>query len=330
MDDEMPFASHLVKRDGIYQYVRRVPKDIADAFPLRRVQRSLRTKDRATAHAAGARVHAEIEERFAAARRSKGSTLDLVPTDDWTWPDWRALAEWFKATLADDDWRAKIKNDPGAAFDEGVDRKHFWRDDATLRAHIDLQKRLHAVTAAAYAEERFGFLQSVIRRLGVPLSRSSPYFDRFMTACLKAEIEYLGVFFDREGEKMEEAKHPDAIEGRWRQAAERVSQQQVARILGHDLAKSKAVGRTLDQCLEQWRSDRELANKRVTTHGVAEKRNAVEDFEAYAKVKDIGEITRAQIVSFRDWLSKQGYKTPTVNKKVGQITTLLATARKSG
>ncbi len=186
------------------------------------------------------------------------------------------------------------------------------------------------MTAAAYAEERFVFVQSVIRRLGVPRSRSSPYFDRFMTACLKAEIEYLGVFFDREGGKMEEAKHPDAIEGRWRQAAERVSQRQVARILGHDLAKSKAVGRTLDQCLEQWRSDRELANKRVTTHGVAEKRNAVEDFEAYAKVKDIGEITRAQIVSFRDWLSKQGYKTPTVNKKVGQITTLLATAQKSG
>jgi hypothetical protein len=78
MDDEMPFASHLVKRDGIYQYVRRVPKDIADASPLRRVQRSLRTKDRATAHAAGARMHAEIEERFAAARAQR--SISFRPT----------------------------------------------------------------------------------------------------------------------------------------------------------------------------------------------------------------------------------------------------------
>jgi hypothetical protein len=330
MDDKMAFASHIVKRGEIYWYVRRVPKDIADAFPLRRVQRSLRTNDRATAYAVGARVHAEIEAQFAAARRNKGATLDLVPTDDWTWPDWRALAEWFKATLADEDWRARIKNVPGAAFDRGVDRTHFWRDDDTLRAHINLQKRLHAMTASAYAEERFAFVQSVIRRRGVPLSRSSSYFDRFMIACLKAEIEYLGVFFAREGGKMEELPHPDAIEGRWRQAAERVSQDKVARILGHDLTKSKAVGRTLEQCLGQWRSDRELANKSVTPHGLAEKRNAISDFEAHAKVKDIGEIARAQIVSFRDRLSKQGYKTPTVNKKTGQIMTLLATAQKAG
>ena len=89
----------------------------------------------------------------------------------------------------------------------------------------------------------------------------------------------------------------------------------------------KAVGRTLDQCLEQWRGDRELANKRVTEHGLAAKRNAIVAFQSHAKVKDIGEITRAQIVSFRDWLFKQGYETPTVNKKVGQITTLLDTAQ---
>jgi hypothetical protein len=129
---------------------------------------------------------------------------------------------------------------------------------------------------------------------------------------------------------MEELPHPDVIEGRWRQTAERVAQEKVARILGSELPKGKAVGRTLDQCLEQWRDDRKLANKGVTPHGLAEKRNAISDFEARAKVKDVGEITRAQIVAFRDWLSRQGYKTPTVNKKVGQITTLLVTAQKAG
>ena len=149
--------------------------------------RSLRTKDRAAAFAAGARVHAEIEAQFAAARRRKGATLDLLPTDDWTWADWQALAEWLKATLADEDWRARLKNLPGAAFGEGVPRNCFWRDDAIVRAHIELRKRLSARTVATYAEERFAFVQSFIRRLGVALSRSSPYFDRFMAACLKAE-----------------------------------------------------------------------------------------------------------------------------------------------
>ena len=50
MDDEMPFASHITKRGRVYQYVRRVPEDIADGFAFTRVQRSLRTTDRATAY----------------------------------------------------------------------------------------------------------------------------------------------------------------------------------------------------------------------------------------------------------------------------------------
>jgi hypothetical protein len=114
-DDETPFASLLVKRGEICHEVRRAPKDVADAFPLRRVQRSLRTRDRAAAYAAGARVRAEIEGQFAAARRRKGVTLDLLPTDDWTWPDWRALADWLEATLADDGCERASKIDPAEA-----------------------------------------------------------------------------------------------------------------------------------------------------------------------------------------------------------------------
>lgn len=38
MDDEdVPFASHITKRGRIYQYVRRVPEDLADAFPFSRI-----------------------------------------------------------------------------------------------------------------------------------------------------------------------------------------------------------------------------------------------------------------------------------------------------
>lgn len=92
-----------------------------------------------------------------------------------------------------------------------------------------------------YAEERIGYVQSIVRRLGVPMSKSSPYFERFMAACLRAELEYLTVFFDREGGRMEAAPHPDAIKGKWRKAAEQLREQR-AISLGVDITKSKKAG----------------------------------------------------------------------------------------
>ncbi len=186
------------------------------------------------------------------------------------------------------------------------------------------------MTLEAYAEERTNFVQAAIRPLGVPLSRSNPYFERFMAACLKAEIQYLAIFFEREGGRIEEHRHPDAIEGRWRLAAQEIIEQNASRVLGISAEKSKSIGRTLTQALEQWKTERRLANKTATPHGVREKEKAIEEFEAHAKIQDIGEITRAHIVSFRDNLAKQKYKSPTINKKVGQITTLLTTAQKAG
>jgi hypothetical protein len=53
------------------QYVRRVPEDIADSFPYARIQSSLRTPEKARAFEAAARVHAEVEQQFAHARRNK-------------------------------------------------------------------------------------------------------------------------------------------------------------------------------------------------------------------------------------------------------------------
>ena len=137
MDDELAFASHIAKRGRVYQYVCRVPEDLGDAFPFAKVQRSLRTQDRATAYEAAARVHSEIEKRFAAARRRKGTTVNAIPVDDWDWTDWRQLTDWFQAVLLDEDWRMRLRNVPGAAFDAGVSRNQFWRDSQTVRAHID-------------------------------------------------------------------------------------------------------------------------------------------------------------------------------------------------
>ena len=133
----------------------------------------------------------------------------------------------------------------GAAFTDGDSQSQFWRDEETVRSHIDLRTRLGGMTTAAYAEERFGFVQSRIWRLGVPVTRSAPYFDRFMAACLKAEMEYLDISFQREGGKMEEGPHPDSVGRRWAELIDRVSRDQVSRILGTENSKSKAVGRTL-------------------------------------------------------------------------------------
>lgn len=77
------------------------------------------------------------------------------------------------------------------------------------------------------------------------MTRSAPYFDRFMAACLKAEMEYLDISFQREGGKMEEGPHPDSVGRGWAESIDRVSRDQVSRILGTENSKSKAVGRTL-------------------------------------------------------------------------------------
>ena len=40
-DDEMTFASHVIKRGSVYRYIRRVSDDIRGAMATNRIQRSL-------------------------------------------------------------------------------------------------------------------------------------------------------------------------------------------------------------------------------------------------------------------------------------------------
>jgi len=186
------------------------------------------------------------------------------------------------------------------------------------------------MTVETYAQERFGYVQAAIRPVGVPLSRSMAYFDRFMGACMKAEIEYLNTFLDREGGKLQAHPHPDTISGKWREASQRISDQQVSRILGTNPVTVQRTGKTLSDCLEQWKGDRKRANKKITKHGLNEKEAAIEEFQKHAKIRDIGEISRANIIAYRDHLSKTMLATATFNKKVGHITTLVTTAKKAG
>ena len=125
MDDELPFAAHIVRRGPVYQYVRRIPDDVRDASPLSRIQRSLRTREKAHAFSAAASVHAEVERQFAAARRAKGVTLHVIPLDGWEGPDWQKLADWFEASLSEQDWQARLRTLPSSAYGDGFDRRRL-------------------------------------------------------------------------------------------------------------------------------------------------------------------------------------------------------------
>lgn len=240
------------------------------------------------------------------------------------------MADWVHAWLLEQDWEARLRNLPGEAFGEGVERKHLWRDTAVVRTHIDLRKRLADMTVSAYADERLSYLQSLVRPLGVPLGREQAYYERFAAACFKSEIRYLDAFLARERGEVGEQPHPDTIRGRWRVEAERIREQEVARILGTSTPTKTVIGKTLLDCLNQWVRDRTKAQKLVTPHGKKEKELAIEDFEKFAKVQDISGVTRALVVSYRDHLSETGLKVPTYNKRVGQITTLITTAKRAG
>ncbi len=330
MGDTVDFSSHVTKRGNVYQYARRVPEDVAHAFPFTRIQRSLRTRDKAKAYAAAAAVNQEFEREIAAARRATGVTIDVISVADWTWPDWQALADWLHAWLLQKDWQTRLRNLPGMAFTEGVEPKRFWRDSEAVREHIDLHKRLGGMTVATYAEERLSYIQSIVRRLGVPLSRDQAYCEPFMAACFKSEMRYLDAFLEREQGKTAEHPHPDTVRGPWRISAERIREQEAARILGTSASVKARTGKTLTDCLTVWARERGKANKLVTPHGKKEKVLAIAEFEQFAKVRDISEVTRALVIDYRDHLSETDLKVPTYNKRVGQITTLMTVAKRAG
>jgi hypothetical protein len=73
----------------------------------------------------------------------------------------------------------RLRNVPGAAFDAGVSRNQFWRDSQTVRAHIDLQAKLRATAVGDYCEERFGYVQGMIRAPRRPAFARGPVLRAF-------------------------------------------------------------------------------------------------------------------------------------------------------
>lgn len=223
MTDDLGVSNHLTIRNGVCQYVRRVPEDLRLAFPFARIQQSLRTRDQRKARAVALDLDRLWDGRFAEARRARGLSAGedgpaCIGTDDWSWPDWQALATWFGASLAEEDWRARLASVVGGTLGPESDPRQLpWCKPEIVQEHIARGKRLRAITVADYAAARLGFVQGCVRRLGIALTRTHPEHERFMAACLKAELGYLDVFAQREARRGGlDQPHPDLVEGPWR------------------------------------------------------------------------------------------------------------------
>lgn len=104
MSDELvPFASHITSQNGVFQYNRRVPKDVADHVPIKRIQVSLKTRDWVAAYELAAKEHARRERAFADARIAAGRERPFVSVSDWTAEDWRKAVAWYCLTRLQDD-----------------------------------------------------------------------------------------------------------------------------------------------------------------------------------------------------------------------------------
>ncbi|WP_206454398.1 DUF6538 domain-containing protein [Aurantimonas marina] len=220
----MAISNHLTRRNGVWQYVRRVPEDLRDVFPFTRVQKSLRTEVERRAREVALDLDRLWDGRFAEARERKGlvsntGELPSIRTEEWAWPDWEALAGWFEASLAEEGWQARLLTMTGPVLSKDADFSRIpWRDDVAAREHIDRAKLLRSMSVSEYGETRASFVRSYLRRLGVALTRSDPNFLRFMAACHAAELSYLDLFRLRESRQGGIGNtHPDAIEGPWRQ-----------------------------------------------------------------------------------------------------------------
>ena len=89
-------ANHVLLRDGVFYYVRRVPLDLAEQYSVKRLCFSLRTKSYKSAIHASKSVSQRLKDYWLVLRLQKIDipALDLVKTDDvpdrwmdycWSW-----------------------------------------------------------------------------------------------------------------------------------------------------------------------------------------------------------------------------------------------------
>jgi hypothetical protein len=312
-DDSMALPNHVTCRDGIYQYVRRVPDDIADAFAKSRIQLSLRTRLPSEARLRAAKLDEDIERQFAEARRGKGTSFEFVPTAGWTWDDWSKVVSWLKAHWLHEDRLARLDDVTGAHFSLDYRGRAPWLPDERLREQIDLRKLLSKKDVTGYAAERGAFLARSLGKIGILPPHADPYRYEFMAACLKAEIESLELVFKREGGEQVDHPHPDTIKGPWTvsqvssEGSIPSSPKPDALFASTALVQTKIVepaggSQTLSHCIDEWIKERIRLRKKVDSHLVNDMRSTVVWFTKFTKVSTVKEVHRRHIIAFRDHL----------------------------
>jgi hypothetical protein len=181
------------------------------------------------------------------------------------------------------------------------------------RRRTNTVNHLADLTVVEYAEQRLAKVQRAIAPLGVRVERGSQYFERFMAACLAAELRAGEQTLRRETKRKDFTHtHPGAIQGPWRKASPARAAEPIIvppKKAAPAIAAQPPAGHTLADCLAQWKVNREHAKKPIDPHLTNDMENVFAWFREHAGVDDIGQITRRQVIAFRDHMAKEkGYK----------------------
>ncbi len=240
-----------------------------------------------------------------------------------------------EASLLEDDLQARLKLSTGDGL---VDPAKMARRGAEWLARAKgYAETLRDYTLEDYAEQRLMWLQGVLGLLGVRLQKGTAYFERFLAACLAAEIRSTDQMILRETKRQGFGlTHPDAVQGPWRRAAPAYAETLAVPIIvpsnaAPAVAAQPASGHTLADCLVKWKERRVVEKKPIDPHLTSDMENTFARFFEYAKIDDIGLITRKMVVNFRDDFAKQeNYTAGTINKKIGYILNMSKVAAGAG
>ncbi len=249
-------------------------------------------------------------------------TLD---TTGWTWPDWQALANWIEAALLEEDLSVRLQRATGRALAEpglvqplGLEFK---------KAFFRRKDELKDITAEEYGRTLLGRVQRYVARLGCRLVAGGPYVDRFMVACLAAEMRVIEKLRDREWRRTGfDHTHPDLIDGPWRRPCPNKDT-----VTAPSIKLPAPSGYSFDDCLAAWERDRDRALKPINQHHVADMKAVLAQFQEQSGIIDIGHAQRRHVIAFRDaMVDEKKLKASTINKKVGHIINMSKVAQNKG
>lgn len=343
MEPELPsLPDHVTTRNGVYQYVRRVPLDIVGQVGRTHIQVSLKTRDIRAAKTAAARAHLQVEGVFERYRVQKGLTEPAISTADWDAADWQLLAEWVQADILEQDWQKRLMRLTGDQASRGQSVGRI--DESDEDALVEVMLKIRDMLPVAYAEFRWAFVRDRVASLGVRLERLSPHFLAFMAACLRLEVIAMQAIFKRQmQEPMRDiAPHPSEILQKLRASGRLPAPAMSPRpkhtpqgSFGEEIPtpSSSAEGtdiKTLTECVEKWKDQRRNSGKKLTPKNQRDKERAVAQFSRMIGVDTVNAITKRHLHRYRDLLTSERKARDTVNKEVGHISTLIKTAVTAG